>query len=91
VGQASKETIIIANGFSCREQIRSTTDRKPLHLVQVMKMAIEQSSPWNYPEHRYVREKPRMSSKPLLAAAGIAAGVVLLAWKLRKIGPELPS
>jgi FAD/FMN-containing dehydrogenase/Fe-S oxidoreductase len=42
VRKASDETLIIANGFSCREQIRQTTGRRPLHLAQVMQMALQQ-------------------------------------------------
>ena len=36
---AAKETLIIADGFSCREQIRQTTGREGLHLAQVLNMA----------------------------------------------------
>ena len=44
VRQASRETLIIADGFSCREQIRQGTERIAFHTAQVLKMAIEQSS-----------------------------------------------
>ncbi|MGH7825845.1 MAG: FAD-binding and (Fe-S)-binding domain-containing protein [Candidatus Binatia bacterium] len=40
VRNAAKETLIIADGFSCREQIRQETGRMPLHLAQVIQMAI---------------------------------------------------
>src|SRR5581483_6837406 len=40
VRNASKDTIIVADGFSCREQIMQTTDRKALHLAQVIHMAM---------------------------------------------------
>lgn len=40
VNQASSETLIIANGFSCREQIRQSTKREAMHLSQVLQMAI---------------------------------------------------
>jgi Fe-S oxidoreductase len=39
VRSASEETLIIADGFSCREQIRQTTNRRPLHTAQVLQMA----------------------------------------------------
>jgi FAD/FMN-containing dehydrogenase/Fe-S oxidoreductase len=35
-----KETLIIADGFSCREQIAQVTGRQALHLAQVIQMAI---------------------------------------------------
>jgi FAD/FMN-containing dehydrogenase/Fe-S oxidoreductase len=40
VREAPNETLIIADGFSCREQIRQTTERRGLHLAEVMRMAI---------------------------------------------------
>ena len=38
---ADAETLIIANGFSCREQIEQATGRKALHLAEVLRMAME--------------------------------------------------
>jgi FAD/FMN-containing dehydrogenase/Fe-S oxidoreductase len=38
---AAKNTLIIADGFSCREQIAQATDRQALHLAQVIQMAME--------------------------------------------------
>ncbi len=40
VRRAAKDTLIITDGFSCREQIRQTTDRQALHMAQVLEMAI---------------------------------------------------
>jgi FAD/FMN-containing dehydrogenase/Fe-S oxidoreductase len=34
-------TIVIANGFSCREQIAQHTERRGLHVAEVMKMALD--------------------------------------------------
>jgi FAD/FMN-containing dehydrogenase/Fe-S oxidoreductase len=36
---AAPETLVIANGFSCREQIAQATGRKALHLADVLAMA----------------------------------------------------
>ncbi len=33
---AEKETVIVTNGFSCREQIAQLSDRRALHLAQVL-------------------------------------------------------
>ncbi len=41
VRNAGKDTLIITNGFSCREQIAQMTDRHALHLAQVIQMAIQ--------------------------------------------------
>ncbi len=35
------ETLIVADGFSCREQIEQATGRRPLHLAEVLKLANE--------------------------------------------------
>jgi Fe-S oxidoreductase len=42
VRAAPSDTLIVANGFSCREQIAQTTDREAVHLAQVIKMALDQ-------------------------------------------------
>ena len=40
VRRAAPDTLIIANGFSCREQIAQATNRSALHLADVMQMAM---------------------------------------------------
>jgi Fe-S oxidoreductase len=39
VREAPNETLLIADGFSCREQILQGTGRRALHLAQVLRMA----------------------------------------------------
>ena len=39
VRETSAETLVIADGFSCREQIAQATGRKTLHLAEVLRMA----------------------------------------------------
>jgi len=41
VREADAETLIVADGFSCREQIEQGTRRKTLHFAEVVKMAFE--------------------------------------------------
>jgi Fe-S oxidoreductase len=40
VRDASPETLLVADGFSCREQIEQCTGRKVLHLAEVLRMAM---------------------------------------------------
>ncbi len=40
VRNASEDTLIVADGFSCREQIAQTTGRHALHLAEVVWMAL---------------------------------------------------
>jgi FAD/FMN-containing dehydrogenase/Fe-S oxidoreductase len=43
VRSAAKETIIVADGFSCREQIRQQTGKKAYHLAEVLAMALQEN------------------------------------------------
>ena len=40
VRDAGSDTLIVADGFSCREQIAQATGRNSLHLAQVLRMAL---------------------------------------------------
>jgi Fe-S oxidoreductase len=88
VREAAPDTLIIADGFSCREQIEQTTNRKALHLAQVLQMARHDGQA---PPPRVEETPPRRIGKALRAAALFAAGFVLL-WRLvrkkRKTGKE---
>jgi len=39
VRAATEETLLIATGFSCREQIRQTTGRRTMHPAEVVELA----------------------------------------------------
>jgi Fe-S oxidoreductase len=80
VCQADKETLIIADGFSCREQIEQCTDRKALHVAQVLKMAMDKEKGEfvgrTYPEEEYT-QSPRPSHSTTRTVALIGAGTLL--------------
>ena len=40
VRAAPKDTLIVSDGFSCKHQIQEMTDRRALHLAQVLQMAL---------------------------------------------------
>src|SRR5207245_10624038 len=40
VRRASPDTLIVADGFSCREQLAQSTDRRAAHLAQAMSAAL---------------------------------------------------
>lgn len=42
VRKADPQTLVVANGFSCREQIRHGTGRNALHLAEVLAQALRQ-------------------------------------------------
>ena len=41
IRQAPAETLILANGFSCRHQIKNGTGRQPLHVAILLRQALE--------------------------------------------------
>ena len=90
VRNVSPDCLIIADGFSCREQIAQCTDRHALHLAEVIQMAMREGplgSVGPYPERASVwrRQKDVQSSmqRAGLAVAGVAGGAALL-WALAR-------
>lgn len=74
---------IIADGFSCREQIEQSTDRKGLHLAQVLDIALSGKKYYEpNPEKEYLkRNKIPATSKQKLKRAlvvGAALGIITL-------------
>jgi Fe-S oxidoreductase len=41
VRAAEPDTILVTDGFSCREQIAQNTNREPLHIAEVLRMAMD--------------------------------------------------
>lgn len=77
----SREDLIIADGFSCRGQIEQTTDRRALHLAEVVAMALHDgpSGPvGGLPEENYAQETARLGWKPIAAAAAILIALARL-------------
>lgn len=55
VREASPNTLIVADGFSCRTQIEQGTARHALHLAEVIRMAMRQEAPRGGPPGAPVR------------------------------------
>jgi Fe-S oxidoreductase len=75
VRNASRESVVIADGFSCREQIQQETDRRALHLSQVLQMALREGpgGPKNsLPENVYA-ETEKTAKLPISIVAGTMA------------------
>jgi len=43
VKRASADTLIVTNGFSCRAQIEELGGRRPHHLAELLRMALERA------------------------------------------------
>jgi Fe-S oxidoreductase len=89
VRDASSDTVVVANGFSCKTQIKdaSMTNRRALHLGQVMAMARDTWSVHasaGLPEDGYEGKKPLPPwggrvARTVGPVAGLAGGVGLAA------------
>ena len=84
VREAGPQTLIITDGFSCREQIEQATDRCALHLAEVLHLAMQQEGEATaYPERPYLDEMRSPNGEEgarttaLLAAGGFAASALL--------------
>jgi Fe-S oxidoreductase len=86
VRQAPGNWLIIADGFSCREQIAQGTGRHAFHLAEVLQMALQPSALEKddpYPESRLVRDR-QSDIQASMKRAGISLGALaagsLLVW-----------
>jgi hypothetical protein len=87
VRSAAPTTVVVADGFSCREQISQTTGRKALHLAQVLELARraqKEKLTLEYPEEDFwPKEKPAPTKiEAGLALAGVMAAFGFGAWWL---------
>lgn len=93
VRQAGLSTVIMSDGFSCKEQIEQETERHALHTAEVLALA-QRHGPHGlrsvYPEKELVQ--PRLQAqKRSLVRAGLVTGAVLggavvagVLWRKRK-------
>jgi FAD/FMN-containing dehydrogenase/Fe-S oxidoreductase len=74
VRKAGLSTIIIADGFSCKEQIAQETNRHALHLAEVLQLGLNgeaQSQPVMFPEDEFVKRR-KVAQKRSMIKAGLA-------------------
>jgi Fe-S oxidoreductase len=91
VRAAPKDALIIADGFSCRSQIEHGTDRRALHLAEVLKLALdhrEHPTTSEFPERAFTEPQPWVPSRQAvtvgLVAGGILAGAATAWWLWRR-------
>jgi hypothetical protein len=83
VREADVETLVIADGFSCREQIAGLTGRGALHLAQVLQMAMRegpQGPSGSYPEEHYEPlgkwiPEPSITTAAAIMGMGVLTGL----------------
>jgi Fe-S oxidoreductase len=84
VRKAPVSSIIVADGFSCKEQIAQETGRHALHLAEVLRLGIGDENtrlPTMYPERYFVQPR-KDAQKKSMARAAIVGGLALAALSL---------
>jgi FAD/FMN-containing dehydrogenase/Fe-S oxidoreductase len=91
VRRAEPSTVLIADGFSCREQIAQLTDRSALHTAELLSLAMKnpESTSADYPERQITRPRERARKRSmwkagLIVAAAVAAAVAGFALMRKK-------
>jgi Fe-S oxidoreductase len=77
VRDAAPDTLVVADGFSCKTQIEQGVGRKALHVAQVLKVA-RGGDPWEQPPSR-----PRPRKGMLLGGLALAGGAAGAVWRRR--------
>lgn len=83
VRNASDDTLILTDGFSCREQIHQETDRHALHLAEVLQRAIHKgpkARDGERPEQALVRLRARQHRAASLRTAAALLGLAAAAF-----------
>ena len=86
VRAADRETVIVADGFSCRQQISHGTQRHAMHIAEVLQMGLRPAagSKRAYIEEGHIEPKHGSSVPGVLALAGVAAVGTYLLMRGRK-------
>jgi hypothetical protein len=90
VRKAGLSTLIVADGFSCKEQIAQETNRHALHLAEVLRFGYRnggQEVPTMYPESHSVEHRKRAQRKSMARAAAftaLAVGALVLTFLKRR-------
>ena len=83
-------TIVMADGFSCKEQISQQTNRHALHLAEVLEMGLRQAKRTTiYPERTFVENREAAQKRSIKRAGMLLSALALtvagLAWTRRKM------
>ena len=87
VRKAPVSTIVVADGFSCKEQIAQGTNRHALHLAEVLKLGLDagqEQPPVMYPEDHFVRPRKDAQRRSMARAAvvcGLVFGALAFLWE----------
>jgi Fe-S oxidoreductase len=91
VRNAPADALIVANGFSCREQIQQLTPRRALHLAQVLQMGLREGPlgpAGSHPESGYApdpRARLRASYARVLGGLGVSLVAFAVVARVRRL------
>ena len=80
--EASEETLVVADGFSCRGQISQLAGREPLHIVELVQRALRESGRTG-PESVAAANGGGSRAGAVAAVAGVGAATALVALAAR--------
>src|SRR6185436_8306130 len=80
--RAAPDRLLVADGFSCREQIRQATGRSPLHLAEVLRLGLRAQAQ-NAPPPTPI-PPARLSPWPAIIALGALAALLVT----RRLAPR---
>jgi hypothetical protein len=86
IREADLGTIVVADGFSCQTQIEQLTERRGVHLAQVISMALHRGPASVPPEDSVARNgsAPERRKGRILVGAAVAGAAVLAGRAARK-------
>jgi Fe-S oxidoreductase len=78
VRDAGAATLVVADGFSCREQIAQGTGRRALHLAEVLQLALAEEAgvPRRVPAEAALVERRRFDERQARRRAALVAGAI---------------
>ena len=89
VRKAGLSTLIIADGFSCKEQIAQQTNRHAVHLAEILQMGLRREVPATLPERHSVASRKAAQKKSMVRAGITTIGILALGagflWKHKRL------
>ncbi len=76
VREAARDTFVLADGFSCRQQIAQSTDRLGLHLAEVLAMGLDGRRVAGEPPEAAIRRRRQRDVRLGMASAAVAIALV---------------
>ena len=81
VRSAPADTLIVVDGFSCREQISQATNRRALHLAEVVLSAMREGGPLDVARFSVNARRGRV---PAALIGGAVVAAAALAWGITR-------